>query len=283
MVECRRSSEAFRQSFMSLEYAIEYQCEMRRQYDEPTLRALGRTGAIISRMVTETVEGSRTPSEESVQFTMRLSADLERAEQVADYCRMHCPAHLDASPDETAGEPVTTSSAAPEPIGCLGRISYPIEGRFERFLADRLQLIYDTMPPEQWPHLLHILLDAESPFDGEATKELRRVTTADGLRFFELRRPIEFARKAARLTTDHIFDLLAGFSVSDDGASGYHRELPVVALADYAEFLELVLVHELSESEQVRLHSQGMTYTQYCRFARAVRLADSLGVRLLMD
>lgn len=269
---------------MSLEYAIQYECEMRRQYDEPTLRALGRTGAIISRMVTETVEGSRTPSEESVQFTMRLSADLERAEQVADYCRAHCPAHLDAMLAETAAEEMTAkASAAPEPIGCLGRISYPIEGRFERFLADRLQLIYDTAAPEQWPHLLHILLDAESPFDGEATKELRRVTTADGLRFFELRRPIEFARKAARLTTDHIFDLLAGFSVSDDDASGYHRELPVVALADYAEFLEIVLVNELSASEQARLHSQGMTYTQYCRFTRAVRLADSLGVRVLMD
>src|SRR5205814_980389 len=98
--------------FMSLEYAIEYKCEMRRQYDEPTLRALGRTGAIISRMVTETVEGSRTPSEESVQFTMRLSADLERAEQVADYCRAHCPAHLDAAPDETTGAEVTANSSA---------------------------------------------------------------------------------------------------------------------------------------------------------------------------
>src|SRR5436309_8821662 len=115
----REQASATPYCFMSLEYAIEYQCEMRRQYDEPTLRALGRTGAIISRMVTETVEGSRTPSEESVQFTMRLSADLERAEQVADYCRTHCPAHLDAAPDETVSEQVAAnSSAAPEPIGC---------------------------------------------------------------------------------------------------------------------------------------------------------------------
>src|SRR2546430_2562855 len=143
MVECRgrEKAGASPSCFMSLEYAIEYPCEMRRQYDEPTLRALGRTGAIVSRMVAETVEGSRTPSEESVQFTLRLSADLERAEQVADYCRAQCPAHLDASPDDAAGEQMAAhSSAAPEPIGCLGRISYPIEGRFERFLADRLQL-----------------------------------------------------------------------------------------------------------------------------------------------
>src|SRR5205085_12061600 len=183
-----------------------------------------------------------------------------------------CPAHL---PTDTAGEG--------EAVGCLGRINYPIDAHFENFVAYRVQLVLDTVDAEDQPRLMRILIDAESPFDGEATKELRRVTTSDGLRFFELRRPIEFARKAARLTTDHIFDLLAGFSVSDEGASGYHRELPVVALADYAEFLELVLVHELSESEQMRLHSQGMTYTQYCRFARAVRLADSLGVRVLMD
>ena len=269
---------------MSLEYAIEYKCEMRRQYDEPTLRALGRTGALISRLVTDTVERSRTPSEESVQFTMRLSADLERSEQVADYCRTQCPAHVDTALDELDVQRLVTNPAiTPEPIGCLGRISYPIEGRFERFLADRLQLIYDTVAPEQWPRLLHILLDAESPFDGAASQELRRVTTSDGLRFFELRLPIECARKASRLTTDHVFDLLAGFSASDDGASGYHRELPVVALSDYAELLEALLINDLSESEQERLLTQGITYTQYRRFARAVRLAEQLGVRVLMD
>jgi hypothetical protein len=264
---------------MSLEYAIEYKCEMRRQYDEATLRALGRTSSLISRMVMETVEGLRSPSEESVRFATRFSSDLERSEQIASYCREQCPAHLEATPEAEGPHPLV----APEPIGCLGRISYPIEARFERFLADRLQLIYDTVAPEQWPQLLLLLLDRESPFDGEGTKELRRVTTAEGLRFFEQRRPVELARKAARLTTDHVFDLLAGFTASDGGASGYHRELPVVALADYTEFFEAVLVHGLGADEQTRLHAQGVTYTQYLRFARAIRLAESLGVRILMD
>ncbi|HZS03986.1 MAG TPA: hypothetical protein VFD58_04050 [Blastocatellia bacterium] len=255
---------------MSLEYAIEYKCEIRRRYDEPTLRALGRTGALISRVVAESVESSRPPSEESVQFATHFASEIERAEQVADYCRAHCPAHLEG-----------TSSS--EQIGCLGRITYPIEARFERFLADRLQLIYDTVAPEEWPHLLHILLDAESPFDGEATKELRRITTDDGLRFFDLRLPIQLARKAGRLTTDNIFDVLAGFSASDEGASGYQRELPVIALGDYAEFLEAMLVQDLTEVEQARLQSNGVTYSQYLRFAEAVRRAESLGVRVLMD
>ncbi len=268
---------------MSLEYAIEYKCQMRRAYDEPTLRALGRTSSLIARMVAETVESGRPPSEESVRFTTQLAQELERSEQIADYCRQHCPACLNVMLEEEAPELRVTLAARAEAIGCLGRISYPIEARFEHFLADRLQLIYDVVAPQEWPHLLHILLDPDSPFDGEATKELRRITTSDGLRFFELRQPITFVTRNGRLTTDHIFDLLAGFRSSDEGASGYQRELPVMALADYAELLEALLINDLSSSERERLHSQGVTYSQFVRFTYAVRLATRLEVRILLD
>jgi hypothetical protein len=61
---------------------------------------------------------------------------------------------------------------------------------------------------------VHIAVDPESPFDGEATKELRRVTTKDGLRFFELRVPIKLAR-AGETYTDNLFDLIAGFRSQD--------------------------------------------------------------------
>jgi hypothetical protein len=218
-----------------------------------------------------------------------LSADIERAEAVADYCRTHCAACLAAPLDADASREATLNGEAlppdpemREPIGCLGRISYPIEARFERFVADRVQLLYDTVDESEWPHMLHILLDADSPFDGEATKELRRVTTDDGLRFYEMRVPIELSRSAARLTTNHIFDSLAGFSATDGGASGYARELPVVALPDYADFLEALLIYDLSDGERERLNA-GKTYRQYVRFAQAVRRAADLGVRLLMD
>ena len=81
-----------------------------------------------------------------------------------------------------------------ESVGCLGRINYPIEAQFEKFLADRIQLSLDTLDKEDQPRLLRILIDPESPFDGEATKELRRVITPEGLRFFELRVPITLTR-----------------------------------------------------------------------------------------
>jgi hypothetical protein len=281
---------------MSLEYAIEYPCEMRRRYGEQLLRGLGRAGSLVSQIVNATLENERAPSEESIKFTTELSDELEMAEQVAAYCRAHCPAHIeqnfdyefgdnkDGELDDEDGDATPIQPAVSgEPIGCLGRIRYPIEARFERFLADRAQLLSDTLPQEQWPNLLRILVDPESPFDGEVTKELRRVTTPEGLRFFELRAPIALARRAVRLTTDNLFDLLAGFASSDDGASGYQRELPVMALSDYAEFLEALLINDLTASERTRLHSQGASYTQFVRFTKAARLAESLGVRLLLD
>src|SRR5439155_22865524 len=119
-----------------------------------------------------------------------------------------------------------------------GRINYPIDSRFEHFLANRIQLITDVLQPDDWPRIMHVLVDSESPFDGETTKELRRVTTAEGLRFFELRVPIKLNRKLIKISTENIFDLLNGFAAADDGASSYWRELPVMALADYSELLE---------------------------------------------
>jgi hypothetical protein len=278
---------------MSLEYAIEYPCEMRRQYGEQRLRALGRAGSLVSQIVNMTLKNDRPPSEESVRFTTELSEELEISEQVAEYCRTRCPANVERNFDyesdenelgrENEDENPPQEPSHGENIGCLGRIRYPIEARFERFLADRAQLLSDTLPQEQWPNLFLILVDPESPFDGEVTKELRRVTTPEGLRFFELRTPISLARKTAKLTTDHLFDLLAGFAASDNGDSGYQRELPVMALSDYAEFLEALLINGLTARERARLHNQGSSYTQFVRFTRAVKLAESLSVRLLMD
>src|SRR5262249_15844326 len=242
---------------MSLEYAIEFPCEMRRQYGERQMRAIGRASALVSRIVSQTLETDRPPSIESIEFTASLSEDLERSETIAAYCRNHCPAHLDERPNHRADQS-DESFEVPgiqvgEPVGCLGRIRYPIQAHFEQFIADRIQLICDTVAVENWPNLLRILADPESPFDGELTKELRRITTEEGLRFFELRLPISLTRSAARLTTDNVFDLFSGFSVSDSGQTGYERELPVAALSDYREFLEALLLKDLMPSQLARL------------------------------
>ena len=252
---------------MSLEYSIEYPCRMREEHDEQTLRSLGRTASLISRIIAESVDGERAPSPESVGFATRFSEEVVEAEKIAAFCRSSCPAYLEGR----------------EAIGCLGRINYPIDARFEHFLADRLQLCYDTADPLSWPRIMHVLTDAESVFDGEATKELRRITTADGLRFFELRLPIALTRLAKNLTTDHVFDALAGFKSSGDGREGYQREIPVMALGDYGDFLEVLLAKDLTESEQERMRNLSATYPQYLRLLNAVRVAEDLGVRILIE
>ena len=165
----------------------------------------------------------------------------------------------------------------------MGRVNYPIDAQFEKFLADRVQLVLDTLDQQDQPRLLRILVDPESPFDGEATKELRRVTTADGLRFFESRLPIRLTREGAHLTTDHVFDLLAGFRSEDVEATSYAREFPPAATADYYDFLDLMLRNDLSESETLRLHARSRNYAQFLRLLSAFERAEALNARVLVD
>ncbi|KAF0248736.1 MAG: hypothetical protein FD167_1858 [bacterium] len=188
------------------------------------------------------------------------------------FCK-HCPANLSNNEYPVLGET----------IGCLGRVNYPIDAHTEHFLANRFQLIIDTVPLEDWPRALHIFMDRESPFDGEATKNLRRIVTLDGIRFFVLRVAIKLCRRAAHLSTDNIFDLLAGFSTTDNGTSSYARELPVMALADYNELLEIVFFNNLLEEEKKRLISISQSFNQYLRYAEAIKRADDLQVRMLID
>ena len=179
---------------MSLEFALQYACPLRANYSEQHLREWGRLSSLHAKLTTG--EAS-TPSPDKLQWVENASAEIERMQEATTIC-VHCPACL---PLDAAGEG--------ESVGCLGRINYPIEAQFEKFLADRVQLVLDTIDKTDQPRLLRILVDPESPFDGEATKELRRVTTAAGLRFFELRLPIRLAREGAHLTTDNVFVLAA--------------------------------------------------------------------------
>jgi hypothetical protein len=253
---------------LSLEFAVEYPCSLRARYDEEHLRAWGRLGSLHTRLTT----GEHlAPTEEKVRFVERAAVEIERMQGEVGVCT-GCPARL---PQAAAGEG--------EPVGCLGRITYPVEAQFEKFLADRVQLALDTVDEEKQPRLLRVLLDTDSPFDGEGTKSLRAVTTTNGLRFFELRLPIKLARQGSHLTTDHLFDALAGFTSEDAARTTYTRELPPSAAADYQEFLDLVLRHDLSDSERERVRARSRNYQQFLRLLAALELAESLRTRVLMD
>ncbi len=253
---------------MSLEFTIQYSCPLRAQYSEKHLRDWGRLSSLHARLTTG---DASTPSDEKLLWVERAREEVERMQQATTICE-HCPASL---PLDAAGEE--------ESVGCLGRINYPIEAHFEKFLADRVQLCLDTLDKDDQPRLLRILVDPESPFDGEATKELRRVVTAEGLRFFELRVPIALTRAAARLTTDNVFDLLAGFRSEDNDSTSYTREFPFEATADYYDFLDLILRSELGQTENERLRSRSRNYIQFLRLLMAIEKAEALNTRVLID
>ena len=253
---------------MSLEFAVDYLCSLRARYSEPHLREWGR----LSNLHTILTTGDQSvPSPDKLQWIEESSATIDQLQSETVICE-HCPARL---PPDTAGEG--------EAVGCLGRINYPIDAHFEKFIANRVQLVLDTVEAEDQPRLMHILIDPESPFDGEATKELRRVTTSDGLRFFELRLPIRLSRAGAHLTTDHVFDLLAGFRSEDAEATGYTREFPLAATGDYYDFLDLILRNDLSELERERLNLRSRAYAQFRRLLWAIERAEALETRVLID
>ncbi len=256
---------------MSLEFAVQYPCALRARYAEQHLREWGRLANLHTRLTTG---DTGAPSPEKLEWVENAREEVELMQAETVICS-NCPACLPCGTDHIAGEG--------EAVGCLGRITYPIEAQFEKFLADRVQLILDTVETEDQPRLLRILVDAESPFDGEATKELRRVTTPEGLRFFELRVPIRLSRAAARLTTDNVFDLLAGFRSEDNDETTYVRELPLQAAADYYDFLDLILRNDLSQTEIARLVSRGQNYSQFLRLLAAIERAEALSTRVLLD
>ncbi|HEX5708980.1 MAG TPA: hypothetical protein VFX96_16890 [Pyrinomonadaceae bacterium] len=253
---------------MSLEFAVEYPCALRARYDEEHLRAWGRLGSLHTRLTTG--EGL-APTEEKLRFVERAGNEIERMQEETHIC-ISCPARL---PGDVAGEG--------EPVGCLGRVTYPVEAQFEKFLADRVQLALDTIEEQDQPRLLRVILDADSPFDGEGTKSLRAVTTPEGLRFFELRLPIRLARQAAHVTTDNLFDALAGFTAEDSKRTTYNRELPLSATPDYYDFLDLVLRNDLSQPERERIRTRSRNYQQFLRLLAALELAEALSARVLLD
>lgn len=253
---------------MSLEFAVEYPCVLRARHSEKHLRDWGRLSNIHTRLTTG---DSSVPSEDKLRWVENASTEVEAMQVETEVCP-HCPSFL---PIEAAGEG--------ESVGCLGRITYPIEAQFEKFIADRVQLFLDTLDKEDQPRLLRILVDPESPFDGEATKELRRVTTAEGLRFYELRLPIRLTREAVALSTDNVFDLLACFRSDDSEQTSYTRELPAAATADYYDFLDLILRNDLNQSEVMRLMSRSKNYSQFLRLLAAIERAEALNARLLID
>src|SRR3977135_1601904 len=142
---------------MSLEFTVEYPCVLRARYSEKHLREWGRLSNLHTIL---TIGDQSPPGPDKVQWIENAGAEIELMQSETAVCA-DCPACL---PPEIAGEG--------EAVGCLGRINYPTHAPLQKRLADRVHAALVTLGREDQPRLLRILVDPESPFDGEATKEL---------------------------------------------------------------------------------------------------------------
>ena len=115
---------------MSLEFALQYACPLRANYSERHLRRWGRLSSLHAKLTTG---DASAPSIDKLQWVENASPEIERMQEATVVCAQ-CPACL---PVDTAGDG--------ESVGCLGRINYPVEAQFEKFLADRVQLSLDTL------------------------------------------------------------------------------------------------------------------------------------------
>jgi hypothetical protein len=98
-----------------------------------------------------------------------------------------------------------------------------------------------------------------------------------------MRLPIRLSRAGSRLTTDHVFDLLAGFRSEDSEQTSYEREFPLSATGDYYDFLDLIMRNDLSQLERERLDSRSRNYSQFLRLLSAIERAEALNTRVLVD
>ncbi|MBX7222371.1 MAG: hypothetical protein K1Y36_20645 [Blastocatellia bacterium] len=254
-----------------MEYAIQFSCPVRRTVNEKRLRELGRLGHLTSRLIFASIESQSGPSPNALRFLEKYAEPLAEIERIAPVCRA-CPACL----------PTQDHDHIRESVGCLGRLNYPIDAHFEHFLANRTQLLLDVLPTEEWPRLLHVLLDPDNPFDGERSKLLRRMVTSNGQRYFERSLPLTLKGPHHHLTTDHLFDVIQGFQVEATEPE-YERELPPAALSDYNEFFTFVLRHDLLPTERFRMQRRSRSFNEFVRLGAAIAKAEELHARILME
>ncbi|HEY8491519.1 MAG TPA: hypothetical protein VIO14_11060 [Dehalococcoidia bacterium] len=162
------------------------------------------------------------------------------------------------------------------PVGCYGRINYPIDAATEEFVAQRLAGADDRL--RETPAALFFQWIAEGPVDGRGVRYLR-ASQLHGVRFFEREEPLAIQACGpglGGLTTDHVFELLFfGFPIRQEG---FAYTLPAVALPGH----EAVLRHVL-EGEGEAEPPDARTARQLAVYLRAVETARALEVDLLLD
>jgi hypothetical protein len=177
------------------------------------------------------------------------------------------------------------------PAGCIGRVTYPIDSPTERYLAAGAAAV--TSAPRGTPARTFVDWIGDGPVDGARVRAMREATRR-GIRFFELTRPVSVAATAApepdapatdtpprrRVTTDQLIEML--FFSFPDGRDGFHFSIPRGVLGSHKAFFDFIL-NELDLGHRRAALEKSTTFEQLRIYARAVAIAEELGVDLLVD
>src|SRR3954468_7667136 len=104
---------------MSLEFAVDYPCSLRARYDENQLREWGRLGKLHAIVTTG---DQLAPGTDKLEWIENAAIQIDLLQRETEICS-ECPACL---PLAVAGDG--------EAVGCLGRINYPVDAQFEKFM-----------------------------------------------------------------------------------------------------------------------------------------------------
>lgn len=162
------------------------------------------------------------------------------------------------------------------PVGCYGRVNYPIDAASEELLARRLAHADGKLAGT--PAALFFAWLAEGPVEGRRIAYLR-ASELHGVRFLEREQPLPVPACDPRLrglTTDHVLELLFfGFPIRQEG---FAYTLPAVTLPGH----EAVLGHALADGDGAP-PAGSRTLRQLAAYLRAIQAARALEVDLLVD
>lgn len=263
---------------MGIDYVLPYPCDNRKELGEAGLRRwtflymvhkyLGAhpdmPGAVSERWKMPVTRGL---SEDQQEFGRE---DVDQVgDRIAPYIRRcgECPANLDPKADE---------------FGCVGRINYPIQVRFEEYLADTTQRVMDRLEPDEWPALLTLVMRRDGPFDGKPVARLRLLAAGGRGRVLERDEAMAFHRVGDGLSTDALIHALMGLPHKSSDSS-YGREIPRAMVPVYLEFLSGVLYGSLPEAKVASFSRSCSSYLQFRWFHQALKLASRLDLPIWMS
>lgn len=263
---------------MAIDFCVDYPCDAKQ-----VLGADGLLDLVHARIAYDAVRHDPTPRGDT-EFWKRVVRGPRN-----DHVQMVTVGQLRRKSNRliefTSGCEGCPANVRGGPAGCFGRVTYPIDSPTERHLAAGAAALSDLPAPA--PARVFIQWIEDGPVDGRRVQAMRDASRR-GVRFLELTDPLTIRLSATAspstptrpLTTDQIIEMI--FFTFPTARGGFHFELPSEALSGHRAFFDFIL-NELDLGHRRAALEQSTTFEQIRLFARAVAVAESLKVDVLVD